>query len=708
VKYKKEFTISIVVLFVFAILIYLETQLPFFKKFLPVDENKLIVIILNINLLLILLLIFLITRTIVKNYIEKKRGIWGARLKTKLTFTLLFISIIPSFSLFVLSTGFFNISMERWFSQKIEETLDNAIEISQFYYDNLFQRYETIGLSISQEIKKGGLLEDKKRLESFLKGKTKQKSFSFYSVYDGEHRMLLGNMPDDARSFISTKLKAAEKKTHIRLIVPLKKGELVVAGINIYGDENRNNMFLFIGDAINVKGEQRLKAISEFHREFKESRTFKKILKYSFIIPLFLTTIITIFFSVWVGIKIANEITTPIEKVKEGASIIAKGKFDITLEEKGKDEIGTLVSAFNSMARELKIAKEELEEKRRYIEVILDNVATGIISTDNKGNIVLLNRAARDILNIQGNEWIGKPLKKVFGSDLKQAMKSFLKEAKGISDNRVVVKEMRLKLKNDITYIRASLTTLKDEYKNIEGFIIAFDDITHFVRAEKLATWREVAKKLTHEIKNPLTPIMLSAERIRRKFLSVLEGKDKEIIDETTSVIIKSADEIKGIVNELTKLTQLSRTKGMDNINEIIIETINIYKNLFPNIDFKFFESNIPMCTIDREGIKRVMVNLITNAAKAIGESKGTIEISTNYSVNKNNVIIRVADSGCGIADEDKEKIFDPYFTKDKDGTGLGLAIVQSIILEHNGRIYVEDNKPTGTCFVIEVPVVEA
>ncbi|HOP84908.1 MAG TPA: ATP-binding protein [Syntrophorhabdaceae bacterium] len=707
-KYKKEFLISIAVLFVFAVLIYLETQLPFFKKFLPVDENKLIIIILNINLLLILLLIFLITRTVAKNYIEKKRGIWGARLKTKLTFTLLFISIIPSFSLFILSTGFFNISMERWFSQKIEETLDNAIEISQFYYDNLFQRYETIGSFISDEIKKRGLLEDKKRLETFLKTQTKQKSFYFYAVYDGQGSVLLTNMPDDARSFFSANIKKEEKKKNIRLIVPLKRGELVVAGLNIYENSDFGHVILFIGDFINVKGAQRLKAISDFHKEFKESRTFKKILKYSFIIPLFLTTIITIFFSVWVGIKIANEITTPIEKVKEGASIIAKGKFDITLEEKGKDEIGTLVSAFNSMARELKIAKEELEEKRRYIEVILDNVATGIISTDNKGNIVLLNRAARDILNIEGHEWMGKPLKKVFGPNLKQAMKSFLKEAKDISDNRVVVKEMRLRLKNDITYIRASLTTLKDEYKKIEGFIIAFDDITHFVRAEKLATWREVAKKLTHEIKNPLTPIILSAERIRRKILSTLEGKDREIIDETTSVIIKSAEEIKGIVNELTKLTHLSRSKSMDDLNEIIKETINIYKNLFTNIEFKFVESKIPMCMIDREGIKRAMVNLITNAAKAIGAHSGTIEISTNYNINKKHVLIRIADNGCGIPDEDKEKIFDPYFTKDKDGTGLGLAIVQSIILEHNGRIYVEDNKPAGSSFVIELPVIEA
>lgn len=707
-KYKKEFIISIIVLFVFGILIYLETQLPFFKKFLPVDENKLIVIILNINLLLILLLIFLITRIIAKNYIEKKRGIWGSQLKTKLTLTMLFISIIPSFSLFVLSTGFFNISMERWFSQKIEDTLDNAIEISQFYYNNLFQRYEGTLSYISDVIKNSALIEDKKRLENFLKAQGKQKSFQFYSIHDEQGTIIKDNMPNQAKPVLSAKAKTSGKEKSIRLIVPLKRGELVATGTQINYNSNSEHVFLFIGDVITVHGAQRLKAISDFHREFKESRTFKKILKYSFIIPLFLTTIITIFFSVWVGIKIANEITTPIEKVKEGASIIAKGKFDITLEEKGKDEIGTLVGAFNTMAKELKIAKEELEEKTRYIEIILDNVATGIISTDKKGNIVLLNRAAKDILNIEGDEWIGRPLKKVLGPHLKHAMKSFLEEAKDISDNRVVVKEMKLRLKNDITYIRASLTTLKDESKKNEGFIIAFDDITHFVRAEKLATWREAAKKLTHEIKNPLTPIMLSAERIRRKFLNILEGKDKETVDETTSIIMKSAEEIKGIVNELTKLTQLSKVKTLEDINEIIRDTINIYKNLFTNIQFRFVESKIPMCIIDKEGIKRIIVNLITNAAKAIGDKNGIVEISTTHNMNKGNAVIKVADNGCGIPDKDKERIFDPYFTKDKEGTGLGLAIVQSIVLEHNGKIHVEDNYPMGTCFIIEIPIIEA
>lgn len=707
IRYKKELFGSGLVFLVFGLLVYLETQLPFFKKFLPIGENKLIVVILNINLLLILLLLFLIARTIIKNYVEKKRGIWGSRLKTKLTFTLLFISIIPSFTLFVLSTSFFNISMERWFSQKIEDTLDNALEISQFYYDDLFQRYEKIGTNIAKKMIRLGLHENNViEMERFLKRQTQAMSFQFYSVLDPSGNVVKSNMPENIDSILSSRIRSGEENT-IRLIMPLRRGEIVISGTRLYDNEGSMRGTFFIGNTIRLQGTQRLKDIASVYKEFKESRSFKKILKYSFILPLFLSTIITIFFSVWVGIKIAAGIVTPIEKVKEGTSIIAKGKFDINLEEKGGDEIGTLVAAFNSMARELKVAKEELEEKSRYIEVILNNVATGIISTDNKGNIVLLNRAAKIILGAEGEEWIGRPLKKVFGSELKQEMKTFLREAKAASDNRSIVKEVRIRLKKDITFLRASLTVLKDEEGMAEGFIIAFDDITHFARAEKLATWREIAKKLTHEIKNPLTPIILSAERIRRKVLGRSDGKDRDILDETTSIIIRSVEEIKNIVNELTKLTLISRTKTLEDINNTIEEVIDIYNNLYPNIVFNFKGSEMPLCRIDKDGFRRAIINLITNAAKAVGDKQGEINITTGFEQRRGIAVIKVTDNGDGIPDEDKDKIFDPYFTKDKDGTGLGLSIVQSIILEHYGRISVEDNSPKGACFIIEIPVIE-
>ena len=703
-KYKKEIIFSAAILFIFGFLVFLEITLPNFRRFFPVEENKLLVIVLNINLLLILLLFFLIARIFLKSSIEKKKGIWGSGLKKRLTSRLLFITIAPSF-LFILATIFFYGSIDRWFGQKIEDTLENALTLSQFHYEDIFQRYDKVAELMTREITRKKLLGNEAALRDYMKRNEKVYFLEYQAVHDLMANAVVKISPrNDIEKELTDKAKEVINNGKIQEIIPVSDGEMIILGRQILDASGRPVAVLFIGDKMKVKGTERIKEIASVSKEFKESRVIKKVLKYSFILPLFLITIVMIFVSMWVGVKTAAEITGPIEKIKEGADIVAKGKFDISLEVGGKDEIGTLVGAFNSMAKELQIAKDEIEERRRYMEVILDNVATGIISTDKKGYMLLLNRAAKSILGIEHDNWRGTHLKDVFGDGFRMLTKLFLRDINHTGGGSIT-KELRLNIKKDITYLRTSLTILKDESGKIEGFIIAFDDITHIVRAEKLATWREVARKLTHEIKNPLTPIILSAERIRRKIMPGFQGDEKDILDETTSVIIRSVDDIKGIVNELTKLTHISQTKTVEDLNLIVEETVDLYKNLYQNITFIVEQGVIPLFRVDRDGLKRALINLITNSVKAIEGNEGTISVHTKYEKTNGAVIIEFADTGKGIAREDKEKIFYPYFTKDKDGTGLGLAIVHSIILEHHGKIYVEDNVPKGTKFIIELPV---
>jgi len=411
-KYKKELFWASIISIIFIVLVYLETQLPFFIKFLPVGENKLIIVMLNINLLLILLLLFLISRTLIKNYVEKKRGIWGAGLKTKLTFTLIFISIVPALTLFIIATGFFNIGMEKWFSQKLEDTMEDALELSQFYYEDLFQRYEKISQRLAHNIYKNKLLEKEKELNKYLQSNMNTYLLDCYALLDSSDTLITsgGNLGKSFDQKFLLKTKNILKEEPIRSIIPFKNGELILTGSKLYDESGNIQATLLIGDFIAVHGSEGIKEISSVIKEFKEARPYKKLLKYSFLIPLFLVTILTVFFSIWVGIKMANEITIPIERVKEGAAIIAKGKFDINLEDMGKDEIGTLVSAFNTMAKELKLTKDEIEERRRYMEVILDNVATGIISTDKRGKILLINKAALNIIGMERVSWTGTHL----------------------------------------------------------------------------------------------------------------------------------------------------------------------------------------------------------------------------------------------------------------------------------------------------------
>lgn len=707
-KLKKELSIIIGILVAFGALVLIETRLPNFARFFPVWENKLLVVVLNINLLLILLLLFLITRIILKAYIEKKRGIWGSGLKKRLTSTLLFISIVPSFTLFILATGFFYVSMDRWFSQQVEDTMESALELSRLHYEEVFQRHTRIGEQMVEEIGKKELLGDEKGLKKLLRQYGRTHLLGYVAVYDPLSGAVVrvGGSAKSERTILS-RLKLFTDKDVSQEIIPDEEGEMLVVGMRLTSATVGGGApILFLGDTIKIQGRERMKQIAVTSKEFRESRVFKKVLKYSFIIPLFLITILTIFVSLWVGIKMATEITVPIEKMKEGAAIIARGKFDINLEDRGKDEIGTLVRAFNSMARELKIAKDEIESKSRSLEFVLNNVAAGIISTDKKGTILLANNAARVILGVEREKLEGMSLREVFGNDFKALTKSFLREVRA-SKGETITKDLRLNLKKDITYLRASLTALKDERKRVGGFIIAFDDITHVVRAEKLATWQEVARKLTHEIKNPLTPIVLSAERIRRKLMARFTGPDKGVLDETTSVIIRSVADIKDIVNELTKLTHTSQARTLENLNGVVDETLDLYRNLYHNILIDFEPGELPLVRVDRDGLKRAFINLITNAVKAIDGKAGAITVRTRYDRAKRAGIIEFADTGRGVPDQDKEKVFDPYFTKDEGGTGLGLAIVHSIILEHHGRIRVEDNVPKGAKFIIEIPITE-
>jgi two-component system, NtrC family, nitrogen regulation sensor histidine kinase NtrY len=707
--FKKEVLFGAVTVAVFGLLLYLETQLPFFTRFLPVGENKLIIILLNINLLLILLLVFIIARIIIKTNIERRRGVYGSGLKTKLTLTMLSISLISSFTLFIIATFFFYFAMDKWFSQKIEDTIDSTVELSQLYYDDLFDRYEKIGKHLAAQIEKKGILEKPDNLRTFVKREGQAHFLDYLAVYNlgGTVLQSQGSMDPMVAQRLLTKTKATAKEKRLRQILPMEGGEAIVLGIGMADASGSPAATLILGEKISFRGTERIKQITRTGEEFKESRPYKKVLKWSFIIPLFLITMLSVFFSVWVGVKMATEIAVPLEKVKEGAAIIAKGSFDINLEDSGKDEIGTLVSAFNKMARELKVTKAEIEEKRKYMEVILDNVATGIITTDVKGNILLLNRSARAILGVERDDWMGKPLKSILGSELRKILRFFQKEVKGESTESIV-KEMRLTLKHETAYLRASLTVLKDDAGRPEGYIGTFDDITHIVRGEKLATWREIAKKLTHEIKNPLTPIKLSAERIRRRLLPQAEGKEREILDETTAIILSASEDIKVIVNELTKLTHTASAQTIEDINDIVEETVGLYKNLYQNINFKFEKEDVPKFRMEKDAVKRALINLVTNSIKAIDSAPGIVTLTTRYDKNRGVAFIEIADTGPGIRDEDKSRIFDPYFTRGGDGMGLGLAIVNSIILEHHGKIRLEDNKPQGAKFIVELPIIDA
>jgi two-component system nitrogen regulation sensor histidine kinase NtrY len=371
---------------------------------------------------------------------------------------------------------------------------------------------------------------------------------------------------------------------------------------------------------------------------------------------------------------------------------------------KAADEIGMLVQSFNQMTGDLQVSRMELEQRKKYMEIILKNVAAGVISMDEKGMVTTINTSAEQILGIQGEEVLGKRLSEVLARDyLPQIGEELLADLRS-SQKDSIERQVTINLKGKSQTLLVNLTSLKDEEGKPIGVVAVIDDLTQMIKAQRVAAWREVARRIAHEIKNPLTPIQLSAQRLRKRYLEKLRD-DGAVFDECTRTIVNQVGELKNMVNEFSNFARLPTSNPTPNqLNEIVKETLVLFQEARKEVHFDFYPQDVPVFNMDREQMKRVLINLIKNSLAAVGR-EGEIKIRTNYDRRLQMVRLEVSDNGHGIPDEDKGKLFEPYYSTKKSGTGLGLTIVNTIIADHNGYIRVRDNHPRGTTFLIELPV---
>ncbi|HWI41106.1 MAG TPA: ATP-binding protein, partial [Verrucomicrobiae bacterium] len=387
------------------------------------------------------------------------------------------------------------------------------------------------------------------------------------------------------------------------------------------------------------------------------------------------------------------------------------------LDARGGDEIGTLVTAFNTMAEDLRSNQRalrrtndeliqsnlELESRRRYMEIVLENVTAGVISISSSGILTTVNKSAEKLLNIRSEKVLGRNFRDVLSPEQLDMVKGLLRDMI-VSKQENIRKQVVVAAGEARMTLMVNLAMLKDEEGDFRGTVAVFDDLTQLVKAQRMAAWREVARRIAHEIKNPLTPIQLSAQRLRKRYLSRF-GDDEKVFDECTEMIVKSVDELKTLVDEFSNFARMPAAQPAANdINEIIREALTLFQEAHRNITFGFHpDPSLPPLQLDRDQIKRVMINLLDNAVSAT-EGEGEVTVTTSFNQELKMATCVVADSGCGIPPEDKPRLFEPYFSTKKGGTGLGLAIVNSIIADHHGFIRVRDNVPKGSRFIIELP----
>jgi two-component system nitrogen regulation sensor histidine kinase NtrY len=709
---RNELVIIGVISILIIILTAVEMRIPQVGEVIPVANNIIIFSLININIILILLLIFLVIRNLVKLIFERKRKVLGAKLRTKLVVAFVSLSLVPTVVLFLVAAGFITNSVEHWFRVQVEQSLQGALEVTQTYYRDFANNTVSSAHQISKYLSRQGVPgegKERKSTRESLEIKRQEYHLSTLGIFlKGEKDMIRVEDPSLKAVWVQLPkdlLEAGFSGKEVSRILSAGEGEMITGIAPLFNSSEGKEVVgviaasHFLPRSLTVK----MREISQAYVEYKQLKILKKPIKSSYMLALLMVTLLIIFSATWFGFHLAKDITVPIKELAEATHRIANGDLNFRIQMKATDEIGMLVQSFNQMTGDLHVSRAELEQRKKYMEIVLKNVAAGVISIDEKGVMTTINTSAEEMLEIKGEAVLGKNFTEVLTRRYVHQIEEVLNELKS-SQKDSIERQMTVSMRGKSLSLLIHLTALKDEEGRSIGVVAVFEDLTQLIKAQRMAAWREVARRIAHEIKNPLTPIQLSAQRLRKRYLEKLK-EDGTVFDECTQTIVKQVDELKGMVNEFSNFARMPASQPTPNhLNEIIQETLILFQTAHKEVQFKFNPHDLPILNIDREQIKRVMINLIKNSLAAI-EKEGEIRIETGFDPKLQMVRLEVSDNGSGIPEEDKGRLFEPYFSTKKTGTGLGLTIVNAIISDHNGYIRVRDNQPRGTTFLIELPV---
>jgi two-component system nitrogen regulation sensor histidine kinase NtrY len=726
-KRKREsFIIAISLLFIIA-LTWAEIHLARLRAAVQLGNKIIIFGLINIIILLIILLVYLVFRNIAKLLLERRQNVVGAKLRTKLVLAFVGLSLVPTMLLFFVSAGFIDNSINNWFNKQVESSHEESMEVAQTFYKNSAANALYYGRQISSFIKEQKLINEQNlpRLKELIRQKQLEYNLGVVEIYSSQREELvratndkipLGEFTNPASEDINLGLQGKE----LTKINSIGKAELIRGIVPIYSNWDPKDIVgvVVVNYYVPYSLVSKMKEISASYHEFRQLKILKNPIITAYILTLFLITLVIMLLAVGFGVYLAKSLTIPIQKLAEATRQIADGNLEINLGEQGVDEIGMLVSSFNKMTEDLRQHQHilnktneeltrsnlELEQRRLYMETVLKNVTAGVISVDKEGVLTTVNKSAERLLNINKSDVLGRHFRDVLRPAQLDIVNGILRDII-LAKQDTISKQVTIPTQESKLTLQVNLSLLKDENDEFMGTVVVFDDLTHLIKAQRMAAWREVARRIAHEIKNPLTPIQLSAQRLRKRYLARF-STDEKVFDECTGMIIKSVDEIKTLVDEFSNFARMPTIQpAVNNLNDIIKEALTLYQEAHRNIGFCFRpDDTIPLFPLDRDQIKRVLINLLDNAVAAIG-GEGKIVIESDFDNDLKMATFIVADTGVGIPPEDRSRLFEPYFSTKKSGTGLGLAIVNSIISDHHGFIRVKDNIPNGTKFIVELPV---
>ncbi len=723
---KRDFIIIAIVIALVSLLTFLTVKALRFSGDIPAANMALMFILININMLLVVFLIFLVFRNLIKLFYERRRKVEGSKLRTKLVVTFITLTLLPAIVLFFFSLHFITASIEFWFKIPIDQSLKNSLAVGRNIYKLVEDNNRFFLDKAAYQITSRDLLlpDNKKELLNYTQVVQRAFNLNVVEVYNANFKQLTYSISSklEDKAFKPVSADAFQKGKDIdsntwSVSQNVGGGEFIrnISAVPFGAKGNKIKGFVVISVLLPPDLAKNLASISKGFEEYQQTKMLKQPVRFTYYITLAIVGLLVVFCAIWFGMYLSKSITIPIMELAEGTRRVAGGDLTYNISVVADDEIKTLVDSFNKMTRDLRFNRKELElsarklydqnikieERRQYMEIVLNNVSTGVISIDSNGLVETINDSAEKMLDLDASTITKKSYKHI----LKNQHQAFADEIYDRFWNKreeSLSQSLNMKIAGKAKSLKVNFNSLKDDAGHQIGLVMVFDDMTELEKAQRMAAWREVARRIAHEVKNPLTPISLSAQRLKRKYKKTI---DDPIFEECTQTIIDHTELIRNLVNEFAAFARFPAANLEPcQLPPIISETIALYKEGLPNIAFNInIADDVPAMNLDRQQIKQTLINLFDNAIASI-RTQGEINVTVEHNKTKKIIKLIVADTGMGISDLEKPSLFEPDFTTKKSGMGLGLAIVNTIISDHKGKIYVEDNEPHGAKFIIEFP----
>ena len=724
-SYRKQVIIllAISVFLLFAILV---SQTAFDLTFLRPGNNQDIVVFAALSALIFLLFValtFVLMRNLLKLFAERRLGVLGSKFRTRMVAGALLLSSLPVMVMYWFAYGLMNRSIDKWFSTPVEEVRADTHAMASLLANYAMQtaRAEASSIAASPEMERGfsghgfsGVVDEFQRHEKTLQG-----GFAA-AVQDGN----------------------AEASFNLPAPWPVLKSRLplIQAALGHPAQFNWEQTDYTLGSATTKGGglilvaiplprefSQTVRQVEASQQRYYDLARERKLVRRTYMSLLLLLTMIVLFVTTWLALFLSKIVTRPLSALAEATQEISRGRLDYRVPVSAADEIGDLVRSFNRMAedlegsrrqieassRDLSAANAELDQRRRQMETILESIPTGVLSLDATRRVTHVNQALLRMFHPDagrdgGSQILrGASLTDVFPAEVLEDFEPLLRRADRMG---MTTSQMQMQLPRVSLNVAVTVATLRHQGAG-SGYVVVFEDLSDLLKAQKQAAWREVARRVAHEIKNPLTPIALSVERIQRHLdrATPTDPASLGVVRSCAETISGAVETVRRLVDEFSTLARFPVAKPQPaDINEVIENALSMFNGRLDGIKLhKSLASDLPKVMADSEAIKRVVANLVDNAAEASQDSVvREIQISTSLVATRDAVEITVADTGHGVTRELKEKLFLPYFSTKKRGTGLGLAIVNRIVEDHRGSIRVEENRPVGSRFIVELPVV--